>query len=384
VPSDPLDLDWSATSHAYGPATDIPGLLQTLRSPEERLRTEALNDFRVRVLHQDSLYPAAAAAVPYLIDLLADDGAPDRTLGHELLAAIVSSEQIDRLPGSRPHPLGPRLHELAQQRSDRYLARFGEWAPDGDPTPRAAYEAVRAGVPTYLRLLGDAGRDARGLSAHLLSFFPAAAPRVTPVLKARLAAEQDRVVASFLCLTAGMIGDPGDAELVAAMTRWRDEPGRIIRWTVMMGLVRLTTTPDADMLEELCDCLFDGPDEVFGWAFHQESPSLGAAVALGDLPVRSVPGLAAMLLDRLAVGGEDASRFTYALELLLSLSFPNGPLPDGASPSDLTALQYAAACTVLRSGLVEHGFTARQLRECNLPDDEATLGAWCPTPPSAS
>jgi hypothetical protein len=34
----------------------------------------------------DSCYPAAA--VPYLIGLPADDGAPDRTLGHELLTAL--------------------------------------------------------------------------------------------------------------------------------------------------------------------------------------------------------------------------------------------------------------------------------------------------------
>lgn len=47
-----------------------------------------MRDFRVRVLHQDSLYPAGAAAVPHLIDLLADDHAPDRTPGHELLAKI--------------------------------------------------------------------------------------------------------------------------------------------------------------------------------------------------------------------------------------------------------------------------------------------------------
>jgi hypothetical protein len=207
---------------------------------------------------------------------------------------------------------------------------------------------------------------------------------MTPVLKARLAAEEDRVVASFLCLTAGMIGDPGDAELVAAVTRWRDQPGRINRWTVLMGLVRLTETPDEDVLEQLCDCLFHGPDELYGWAFHHENLSLAASLALGDLPVRSLPGLAAMLLDRLAAGGEDESRFHYAMRLLLSLVFPNGPLPDGASPSDLSALQYAAAHAVLQSGLIENVVTARQLWECNLPGDEATLRTWCPTSPSAS
>ncbi len=181
-----------------------------------------------------------------------------------------------------------------------------------------------------------------------------------------------------------MIADPGDTELIAAVTRWRDQQGRINRWTVLMGLVRLTATPDEDMLEQLCDCLFHGPDELSGWAFHHENPSLAAFLALGDLPVRSLPNLAPMLLDHLAAGGEDASRFHYAMQLLLSLVFPNGPLPDDAAPSHLSAQQHAAARAVLQSGLIESGFTARQLRECNLPGDEETLRAWCPMPPSTT
>ena len=384
MPSDPLDLDWSAVSHAYGPATDLPGLLRALRSPRQRRRDEAAEQFRARVLHQGSVYPAAVASVPYLIELLADGGAPDRTLGHELLAAILPEEELDRLSGTRPHRLGPRLHELAEQRSDRYLARQQEWLRHGgyhrpqiDPVHRQAYEAVRAGVPAYLRLLDDADRDARGLSAHLLSFFPESAPQVKPAIVARLAVEQDPVVGSFLCLTAGMIGGPDDAELVAAVSRRRDQPGRINRWTVLMGLVRLTETPDADMLEQLCDCLFHGPENVYGWTFHHEDPALAAAIALGDLPARSVPGLAALLLDRLAAGGEDMSRFVYAVRLLFSLAFPDGPLPGGATRADLSARQVAAAGAVLRSGLAGHAAVARLLQECNLPEDDETLRSWC-------
>jgi len=391
VSADPLDLDWSALSHAYGPATDLPDLLRALRSPQEQRRAEASERFGARVLHQGSLYPAAAVAVPYLVELLADDGAPDRTLGHELLAAILPEQELDRLSGARPHRLGPRLHELAEQRSDRYLARQQEWMrrggyrrPEIDPVYRQAYEAVRAGVPTYLRLLDDADRDARGLSAHLLSFFPESASQVTPAIIARLAVEPDPVVGSFLCLTAGMIGDPDDVELVAAVTRWRDQPGRINHWTVLMGLVRLTETPDADMLKQLCDCLFHGPENLAGWTFHHEDPALAASIALGDLPARSVPSLAAMLLDRLTAGGEDMSRFVYAVQLLFSLVFPDGPLPDGTSPADLSAQQYAAANAVLHSGLAGHAAVSRLLQECNLPGDEATLRSWCPTPPSTT
>ncbi|SNY44865.1 hypothetical protein SAMN05421748_107136 [Paractinoplanes atraurantiacus] len=219
-------------------------------------------------------------------------------------------------------------------------------------------------MPTYLRLLDNPSRDARGLSAHLLSFFPGAAPQATPVITARLAAEPDRVVASFLCLTAGTIGDPADTGLAAAVTRWRDQPGRLIRWTVLMGLARLTATPDTDMLEQLCDCLFHGPANFDGWTFHHDDPALGAALALGDLPARSVPALGPMLIERLAAGGEDMSRFYYAARLLLSLAFPDGPPPAGA---DLSPGQHAAADVILHSGLAEHPSIGRLLQECQLP-----------------
>ena len=151
-----------------------------------------------------------------------------------------------------------------------------------------------------------------------------------------------------------------------------------------MGLVRLSESPDEEMLEDLCDCLFTGPGQLDGWAFHHESPPLGAYLALGDLPVRCLPGLPAMLLGRLAEGGDDASRFHYGVSLLLSLVFPDGPLRDGASPDDLSDRQYAAAHTVLHTGLIEDVSTSRRLRECNLPADEETLRTWCPTPPETA
>ncbi|GAA1643383.1 hypothetical protein [Actinoplanes couchii] len=359
---DPLDLDWSAVDHAYGPATDIPDLLRTLRSPEEERRTAAVARFRDLVMHQDSLYPAGVAAVPYLIELLADPGAPDRTLGHELLAEIVPDP-----PETRPHRLGPRLHEIADRRSDLYLSQREGWIrhgfPPPDPIVKEAHEAVRAGVPTFVRLLDDPARDARGLSAHLLSHFPADAARIVPAIVARLAVETDGVVGSFLCLTAGTIGDPDDTALVTAVTRWRDRPGLISSWTVLMGLARLSAQPDDDMLQQLCDCLFLGPDEVYGWAFYRENVALGAALALGALPVVALPTLAPMLLTHLTAGGEDPSRFLYAARLLLSLAFPDGPFRPGDTP---TPLQYAAAQVFVDSGVLADVFFARLFEECNL------------------
>lgn len=106
--------------------------------------------------------------------------------------------------GDRPHPRGPRLRELAAQRQERCRE-----PAEIESDQQAVYEAVRAGVPTYLRMLDSADRDVRGYSAHLLSCFPERRERIAPVLAARLAVEPDAVVGALLCLAAGLVGEPG-------------------------------------------------------------------------------------------------------------------------------------------------------------------------------
>jgi len=365
-------------THAYGPATDLPELLSGLRSHDASVRDLSAQEIRHRLMHQGSRYDAGAAAVPYLIELLADDAAPDRTLGHELLAGILPTGNAEPMPGRRPHPLGPRLSDLATRRCDWYVSRYLSPVPEveDEPEQRQAYEAVRAGLPTYLRMLGDDDRNVRGLSAHLVSHFPEDGDEIRPVLIDRLAAETDHAVAAMMCLCAGMVGEPGDADLVAVVAARRGQGNLVAQETVLMGLVRLVVVADRELLEGLCDCLFLGPDQFDGWPFHGGSLAWGAASALGELPVRAAPGLADLLLRRLRAGGDDPTRFSYAMGLLLGLVFPDGPLPDNASPARLAAGQSAVAQAVLDSGLVDNPAIARMLRECGLPDDEDTLRRW--------
>ncbi|MFH8337073.1 hypothetical protein [Streptomyces sp. AM6-12] len=60
-------VDWSALTHACGPADDVPGLLRALCSPEAEQRHKALDALYGNTFHQGSRYPATAAAVPFLV-----------------------------------------------------------------------------------------------------------------------------------------------------------------------------------------------------------------------------------------------------------------------------------------------------------------------------
>lgn len=70
----PLDsLRWAELQHAYGKASDVPGLLRQLASQS---RSEAYGDtwFALwsALAHQGDVYSASFAAVPHIVALLAD------------------------------------------------------------------------------------------------------------------------------------------------------------------------------------------------------------------------------------------------------------------------------------------------------------------------
>ena len=69
-----LSLDskkWSELKHAYGPATDIPGLLKQLQSlPTSEGDKEPWFSLWSSLAHQGDVYPASFAAVPHVVHFL--------------------------------------------------------------------------------------------------------------------------------------------------------------------------------------------------------------------------------------------------------------------------------------------------------------------------
>ncbi len=85
---DGLDsIDWASLRHAYGSAGDVPELLRALASRNEKRRQNALNELFGNIWHQGTVYPATAAAVPFLYELL---NAPD-VLDKPDIAGLIAS-----------------------------------------------------------------------------------------------------------------------------------------------------------------------------------------------------------------------------------------------------------------------------------------------------
>src|SRR4051794_15912341 len=96
------DIDWDSLEHAYGPATDVPGHLRGLLAGAADERRRALSGLYAGLCHQGTRYEASAVAVPFLLDLLADEATPDRAAIAGLVAGIAVGQHEVWLPGGFP------------------------------------------------------------------------------------------------------------------------------------------------------------------------------------------------------------------------------------------------------------------------------------------
>jgi hypothetical protein len=208
---DGLDaVDWSRYRHAYGPATDVPGLLRALAHDEaasEELRAHAASRGKHvfdtvtwilwgNVYHQGSVWGVTAKVVPFLVELLDADlsaprrefllmylhalarGCPDvvfpqafdldeveyqcrRVTALNLPASVIDGDAWGGLPSGL----------------DRETARQARWIWERD-----CFVAVEAAVPAVLRRVHDPEDDVVDAALSLLASFPRQATESVPVL----------------------------------------------------------------------------------------------------------------------------------------------------------------------------------------------------------
>src|SRR5215467_6891115 len=73
-----LRVDWSRLTHAYGWARDVPCTLRGMIADDEKVRDNAWDTFWGAVNHQGDFYDSTVAAVPFLIEAVADPRTPGR------------------------------------------------------------------------------------------------------------------------------------------------------------------------------------------------------------------------------------------------------------------------------------------------------------------
>jgi hypothetical protein len=162
-------IDWAALSHAYGPATDVPQWLRSLRSPDPEVHQWAREYWNI--VHQGTRYAATAPAVPFLVELALADDTRARHWLVELLTYAAIGYDAASLPDGIVEVTLDQLARTTNTPTDpggEYW-EHAAWA-------LAAYQAVQAAVPSLLPLLDNDDVRLRRAVAHLLAWFPAGRP----------------------------------------------------------------------------------------------------------------------------------------------------------------------------------------------------------------
>ncbi|WDZ86163.1 HEAT repeat domain-containing protein [Micromonospora cathayae] len=372
------DIDWARLGHAYGSAADVPDQLRALRSPDEKVRKDALGALYANIFHQGTRYEASAYAVPFLLELLADPATPDRDWLLHLLTSLAIGYDESWLPDG----VAIAEHRDAAQGGRELLAaKPPPWTDDEDDSDDedddsddgyedgdkeyveyayveslseadqgrlwayialAGYDAVRAGVPLFRDLLTDPDQGVRVGAAYALAWFPEEAAGSVPALVA--AAESGRTPGetATALVAAGLLGAAPDAALLT-------DPRPVVRWAAAVARARVLgdRTDDATV------------DELLRWSAVVPEPAgdddsvpfLGgdlsgyAGTALRHAGPRHADRAFDALLDRLPrVDGKEALRVTAEA---LRLAFPDGRLPAGTPATALTPAQRRLADTLV-------------------------------------
>lgn len=196
-------IDWASLGGCGGPATDVPGLLRALVSEDNDVRMDVWIELLDRLWHQGTVFPASAAALPFLFELLAHPDVPDKGPIVELIAAIATGE--GGLLGAVRRD-GEEMWRRILAKQGRSLD--GELA-EAEATERAIHAAVSAGLPYLVPYVNDVEHQLP--VAQTLGSFPEHASWLVPAIDAALPSVADAQVRRVLAEARARLAASGMA-----------------------------------------------------------------------------------------------------------------------------------------------------------------------------
>ncbi|MER5812774.1 HEAT repeat domain-containing protein [Streptomyces sp. NPDC002033] len=139
------DRPWLSSSHAYGSAEDVPGLLRALTGTDADAAGEALSELYGCVLHQGTVYAASAEAAPFLARIAAAGHHTSDVLG--LLGGMAESEdEYGTAPGAVREAVAEQLPLLLPllRAPEPAVRRTAAWALSHTRAAETVLPALRA------------------------------------------------------------------------------------------------------------------------------------------------------------------------------------------------------------------------------------------------
>jgi HEAT repeat protein len=199
-------VDWSALSHAFGPADNVPELLRGLISEDPDARWAAYDELTNTVWHQGTVYSVSAHVVPYLIAMLRSPDTPDKRLPAMLLALLADGSSGLEVHATGDSPTAVRIRAWLEEEGrdvEAEIAQERAWVED-------ARLAVGEAVPLLLPFLSDDEAEVRYVVALALARYPERAKELLPSLATAMHRETEEYVREAIeQAIAGLAGAGG-------------------------------------------------------------------------------------------------------------------------------------------------------------------------------
>lgn len=362
-------INWTALSHAYGAADNIPALLRERASADPTTAAEAEGELFGNIWHQGTVYEATAYAVPFLVELLERRETCDRAGLVLLLANIARGRSFLEAHGDIPY----FAQDANEPETKAKLAEELAWRD-------SARAAVQRHAEAYWKLLNNPA--IRVSIPYLLAALPAERERIEGDFPQRIAAADDPLYTASLVLGLALATrGPERSSAYFVPLLERDQP--IVRLAGALGvLTGASAQPFTDRAVAIYFEAF-GEDPRFkpedsGWLWGEGNP--------GMLFLNCLPSLHPTALDSLreALPVELPKLDLYwaievATETML-LGFDPDHLP--RSKAELTALQRALLTAHARQTGIQLGdpLVVRIQAALGLPRDMMVLQKFLEEP----
>jgi hypothetical protein len=212
-------IDWSSLTHAHGPATDVPVLLRALLSEDAERWMQACAELHETLWYQGTVFPASAAAIPFLFELLSHPGVhhsgcpdPGNPSGYLVSAAGCAVSLLCCIATGEGY-VQYVLRVDGEQSLRKRLAKYGRVPEQALEEDRVMIEAIQRGVSAGLRhllpYLKDPAPDLRSSVADALGNFPEHVSWLLPAIDAALASESDANVRQVLAESKARLTNGG-------------------------------------------------------------------------------------------------------------------------------------------------------------------------------
>jgi len=233
------DIDWAGLRHVYGAGSDVPEMLRALASDDPAEAEEGFEWAVSSLYHQGDSCSAAAAAMPFLIEL-AGGAAHERARITHLLGRLADPQAITR--------------------------------HDGDFA--ATRDALRRHLAGLIPLLADDDMQVRENAAYAVAQAGDAS-----ALLARLAVELAPEVRGSLLLGLGLVDPAGSAGLLLAGL---DDPAAVVRTSAAIALVRSGRRIPVAARDGLAEAVAEAPQTAQAWMVRDSALSELAELADAD------------------------------------------------------------------------------------------------------